>query len=90
MNHSSDLDIPGDFKLSWRFISANKEYTVMSQQMKIDDKGTTSFRQWNPQKVNIPWGEDNGSYTDAESKEDEGFGGYYCCMISGCVEKLFK
>lgn len=70
MNHSSDLDIPGDFKLSWRTISANKEFTIMSQQMKIDDKGTTSFRQWNPEKVNIPWGEDNGSYTEVEAKDD--------------------
>lgn len=59
MTGASDLDIPGDYRISWRTISANKEFTIMGQQMKIDDKGTTSFRQWNPEKVNVPWGEDN-------------------------------
>lgn len=42
--------------------------------------------------MNIPWGEDNGSYTELESKEDGeiSHGYFYCCLISGCIEKLFK
>lgn len=56
--------------------------------MKIDDKGTTSFRQWNPEKIDTPWDEDNGSYTEADAKEDEGPGG--CYYICGCVAKCFK
>lgn len=87
MNHSSDLDIPGDMKIHWRYINANKEFTIMGQQMKIDDKGTTSFRQWNPDKLNVPWGEDNGKNIEVEGKEDQGA---VSSFISGCIEKLFK
>lgn len=52
--------------------------------MKVEDKGT-SFRQWNPEKIDVPWGEDNGSPVD-----DSALGGCCCCMISGCVNKCFQ
>lgn len=57
--------------------------------MKIDDKDT-SFRQWNPEKVNVPWGEDNGSYTEADDKGDSAACGSCCCFIPGLIEKIFK
>lgn len=61
----------------------------MAQQMETDDKGTeTSFRQWNPQKLTVPWGQDNSS-TDAEDQEQERSTCYYCSIFA-LVERFFK
>lgn len=50
------------------------------------DKDTTSFRQWNPERLDVPWGEDNGSTGDTD-----GFCmSSPCCMISSCVSCFFK
>ena len=89
MTLANDVDHEGDLKLSWRYVKGDREHTIMAQQMEIDDKGTRSFRQWNPERLDVKWGEDNGSYTEDDAKS-EGMSGYYCCLISGCIEKLFK
>lgn len=54
------------------------------------DKGETSFRQWNPERLDVPWGEDNSSYPEEDFKKDEGAALCFCFQISTCIEKLFK
>jgi hypothetical protein len=41
-----------------------------------------TFRQWNPEKENVAWAEDNGSSTDASCP--------VCCICCWGVEKIFK
>lgn len=50
------------------------------------DKDTTSFRQWNPERLDVPWGEDNGSSTESSDFCLSS----PCCLISSCVSKFFK
>lgn len=86
MNHSSHNDEVGDYKISWTYIPADTDYTIMAQQMSVDfgEKKFTSFRQWNPDRLDVPWGEDNGSPVDDIK------GGCYCCMICSCVATCFE
>lgn len=49
--------------------------------MKVEGKGITSFRQWNPERLDVPWGRDNGSDTEVSQS---------CCAPCRCVEKCFK
>lgn len=44
--------------------------------------GAITFRQWNPNREDVAWGEDNGSSTDAACPMT-----CFCCFI---VEKIFK
>lgn len=60
MGHSTDVDTVGDYMIQWKYIPADKEYTIMAQQMKVDED-KTSLRQWNPERLDVPWGEDNGN-----------------------------
>ena len=48
-----------------------------------DDKGTFTFRQWNPEKINVSWDENNDSNTDATCP-------IMPCCCCWAVEKLFK
>ena len=88
MNHADDYDKVGDYKISWTYIPANEEYTIMAQQMYINNddlnKRYTSLRQWNPNRIDVPWGEDNGSPVD-EVK----VGACYCLFICSCVASCF-
>ena len=53
----------GDMRVKFDFVECGP-LNVISQQMQ-DDKGRFTFRQWNPERINVPWGEENDSETDA-------------------------
>lgn len=50
------------------------------------DQDTTSFRQWNPEKLDVEWGGDNSSSTETTDCCLSS----PCCLISSCVAKCFK
>lgn len=70
----------GDIKISWKYVPC-EAITIMAQQMENDSQELT-FRQWNPSKPNVPFGEDNGSSTDATCPVT-----CICCFL---IEKCFK
>jgi hypothetical protein len=70
----------GDTRVKWSYIP-NQQVTVVAQQMQ-NDQGAYTFRQWNPDKTEVAWGENNDSNTDATCPVT-----CICCWI---VEKLFK
>jgi len=50
--------------------------------MEESKDGPVSFRQWNPEKPTVEWGEDNGSSTDTSCP--------VICICCWGVEKIFK
>ena len=70
----------GDIKIHWEYLPC-APITIMAQQME-DDKSQVSFRQWNPEKRDALWTEDNGSSTRTTCPI-----ACICCFI---IEKLFK
>jgi len=45
------IDEVGDMRISWMMLPSETEITVMAQQIK-NEKGSTTFRNWNPNKKN--------------------------------------
>ena len=45
----------------------------------------TTLRQWNPERLDVPWGEANGSDEDST----DCCPGCYCCCICSCIQKIF-
>jgi hypothetical protein len=70
----------GDMRVKFETVECGP-LNVMAQQMQ-DDKGRFTFRQWNPERTDVPWGEDNGSETDAHCPM-----ACVCCFV---VEWCFK
>jgi len=70
----------GDMRIMWEY--APCAWTnVVAQQME-NSVGVSTFRQWNPNKEDVAWGEENGSSTDTSCPLF-----CTCCWI---VEKIFK
>ena len=70
----------GDIQIHWEYLPCDP-ITIMAQQME-DDKSQVSFRQWNPEKREALWSEDNGSSSRTSCPV-----ACICCFI---IEKLFK
>lgn len=84
-NHTEGDALPlgqqvGDMRVKFQYVACG-EVNVMAQQMQ-DEKGRYTFRQWNPSKIDAPWGEDNGSETDVHCP--------LCCICCFAVEKFMK
>ena len=77
----------GDIRISWTMVPSEKETTVMAQQIN-NIQGNTTFRQWNPLRKDVPFGQDNGSSTESECA---GCASFCCCgFICVIIEKCFK
>lgn len=74
------VDRTGDIRISWMKVPC-EEITVIAQQIQNDD-GIYTMRQWNPTKVDVAYGDNNDSSTDASCPIT-----CICCFV---VEKLFK
>ena len=70
----------GDIRISWEFVPC-ENITIMAQQMENEEREFT-FRQWNPNRQNVPWGEENGSSVDPSCPT--------ACICCFCVEMCFK
>lgn len=67
-------------RIKWEYAPCD-HVDILAQQME-NSVGVYSFRQWNPEKADVAWGEDNGSSTDAACP--------VTCVCCWAVEKVFK
>jgi len=70
----------GDMRIKFKYVACG-DVNVMAQQMQ-NEHGRYTFRQWNPTKIDTPWGENNDSDTDASCP--------IFCVCCYFVEKFMK
>ena len=69
-------------RIHWQIVNCS-QINVVAQQIENTNKdGAVTFRQWNPEKENVAWGEDNDGDTDATCP--------ITCICCWAVEKIFK
>ena len=67
-------------RIKWHYAPCDT-VNVIAQQME-NSVGVNTFRQWNPDREDVAYGEDNGSSTEASCPIT-----CICCFL---VEKIFK
>ena len=50
----------------------------------MNDKGESTFRKWNPKKIDLPYGQ------DTSADEDETCSDSLCCILCKCVNKVMN
>ena len=67
-------------RIKWEYAPCDT-VNVVAQQME-NSLGVNTFRQWNPEREDVAYGEDNGSSTETSCPVT-----CICCFL---VEKIFK
>lgn len=81
-NNQGGFNNIGDYRVRFSYNKCG-ETSVLAQQIK-DDDGRWTFRKWNPNKLNVPFGQS----TDAEA--DSTWGPAYLCYVCLLVNWMFK
>lgn len=85
MPDAHDAPHVGQLRVSFQFDRCS-EATIIAQQF-VNDKDETTFRKWNPEKLNAPKGE--STYGDAENANC-GICYCICMLVNGCFNVMFE
>ena len=79
-NNSDKAPHVGQYRVTFEYDTCGP-VTVIAQQVQ-NELGHHTFRKWNPEKINVPYGQ----MTDADNNSTKG--SLMCCYICLCVDKM--